>query len=502
MEIINHFKTVKEELSRRKYIEYVKYVHSGRWIAGKHLVYLCNAIEELIEGTLKNECGNNASILIVSMPPQHGKSQCISETLPSWYLGKNPDKRCIIVSYNTEFATKFGRRNIAKIQEFGKDIFGIELSKETSDNFEVKNNTGACICRGILSGVTGNAGDLIIIDDPIKNKEEADSETYREKMWDEYLNSIKTRLSATGKIIIVQTRWHEDDLAGRIINQEGHKTKVINFPCEAEENDVLGRKEGESLFPEIGKDNDWLRDFKLTYTSSEGGRAWASLFQGRPSALEGNLLKREWWQYYDKLPSKFDRVCQSWDCAFKDSDSSDFVVGQVWGMIGIDCYLIDQIRARMDFPSTLEAIAVTKERYPQTQRIFIEDKANGSAIISILQNKIPGVIPVNPEGGKIARVSAVSPHIESRHVFLPKYSAFIGDFINECSSFPSGTHDDQVDAMSQAINRMMYYKNQEKPQITYVQSGTYCRAELRAKGFRDYEITQMAKQGKVKLIGK
>jgi predicted phage terminase large subunit-like protein len=321
-------------------------------------------------------------------------------------------------------------------------------------------------------------------------------------MWEEYLNSIKTRLSANGVIILIQTRWHTDDLAGRIIEHESNKTVVINFPCEAEEGDLLDRQPGDPLFPEIGKDKEWLEDFKQVYMTQSGSRAWLALFQGRPNAVEGNMFKVGWWKYYDILPESFDRMCLSWDCSFKDSDTSDYVVGQVWGMIGIDCYLIDQIRARMDFPTTLNAIKNMQLRYPKAARVFIEDKANGSAIISILKNKLSGIIPVEPEGGKIARASAISPHIESGHVFLPKHAAFLNEFLDECSAFPTSKHDDQVDSMTQAINRMMYYRNIEKIEIKYVEGGTYSRGELKIKGFNDSQINMMVRSGKVKLIGK
>lgn len=480
---------------------YLDLVHRGRWIKGKHLVYMCNKVQDFLKDDLYDERGNLCKILIICMPPQHGKSMAISESLPSWFLGNNPDKRVILISYNTDFARKFGRRNLNKLKEFGHEFFGISLSKQQDDEVEIEDHTGSMISRGVLSGITGNPGDLIIIDDCIKNREEALSDTYREKIWDEYLASIKTRLSSSGKIILIQTRWHEDDLAGRVIQNEGDKVVEINFPCEAEEFDILGRKKGEALFPEIGKDTEWLQDFKRSYITQSGHRTWVSLFQGRPSAIEGNLLKRSWWKYYDEMPPAFDRICQSWDCAFKDNDNSSYVVGQVWGMIDLDCYLLDQIRARIDYPTTKREIINMTRKWPLTNRIFIEDKANGSAVIQELQSSIPGIIPVDDKGGKIARASAMSGYLESGHLFIPKNAPFVNDFLDECSAFPDSVNSDQVDAMSQAINHMMYYRNIEKPQKPYMVGAVYYRAELRMKGFSDYEINAMNKAGKIILKG-
>lgn len=436
------------------------------------------------------------------MPPQHGKSQCVTESLPSWYLGNYPHKRVIEVSYGDDLAQRFGRRNKEKLIEFGKQIFDIELSKVSDTDFEIKTHKGSMISKGIMAGLTGNPADLIIIDDPIKNRQEAESETYRSRIWEEFLNSIYTRLSSNGVIVLIMTRWHEDDLAGRLLQHMANKCLEINIPLEAEENDILGRNIGDSLFPAIGKDNEWLQEFKQAYTTQEGGRSWNALMQGRPTAQEGNMLKRNWWKYYDKLPDTVDRMYISVDASFKDSDTSDFVACQVWGMDNIDCYLIDQIKERMDLPTTITAIETLKTKYPIVKRIFIEDKANGSAIISIMQKKHSGIIPVEPMGGKIARASAVSAHIESGHVYLPKFGAFTNDFVNECSAFPNGSHDDQVDAMTQAINRMMYYYKIDKDIIEYKVGGQYSRAELKNKGFNDSEINRMIKDGKIKLIGR
>lgn len=451
-------KELKKELARRCYSDYCIYAHRGNWILGKHLKLVCDTIEDLIYRKIKE------NILIISMPPQHGKSQCVTETLPSYYLGKFPTKRVIEVSYGDDLAQRFGRRNKEKIQEFGKELFNIELSKNSDTDFEVKEHKGSMISKGIMAGLTGNPGDLIIVDDPIKNRQEAESETYRNRIWEEFLNSIYTRLSADGVIILIMTRWHEDDLAGRLLQNLPHKCKEINIPLEAEENDILGRKPGDSLFPEIGKDNEWLKDFKRVYSTNEGTRSWNALMQGKPTAAEGNMIKRKWWQYYDVTPSRFDQMLQSWDCTFKDSDGSDYVVGTVWGRVGSDKYLLDMKRDRMDLPTTMEAITQTTNKWPNASLKLVEDKANGSAVIQMLRHKISCIVPVEPQGGKISRVQAVLPHIEAGNVYLPRNAEWLNDFIEECNSFPNGKHDDMVDSMSQALTRLISdYSTYEEP---------------------------------------
>lgn len=444
-------KILEHELCKRDYAYYVKYVHNGRWILAPHLKLICSSIEKLIRREIKQ------NILIISIPPQHGKSQCVTESLPSWYLGNYPHKRVIEVSYGDDLAQRFGRRNKEKIIEFGKDIFNIELSKTSDTDFEIKEHKGSMISKGIMAGLTGNPADLIIIDDPIKNRQEAESETYRSRIWEEFLNSIYTRLSSSGVIVLIMTRWHEDDLAGRLLQHMGNKCLEINIPLEAEENDILGRKIGDALFPEIGKDNEWLREFKQAYTTQEGSRSWNALMQGRPTAQEGNMLKRHWWKYYDILPDNLVQIIMSVDAAFKDEETSDYTCIQVWGKLNADMYLIDCVNQRMDFPTALKAIKDIKAIQSKCIMILVEDKANGSAIIQMLQREIPGVVPVNPEGGKVARVNAVSPAIESGNVWLPRYGGFTGAFVEQCSSFPSGKNDDMVDAMSQALNRFIYH---------------------------------------------
>lgn len=388
------------------------------------------------------------------MIPTHN-SVTITETLPSWLLGRNPEARIIEISYSEDFAQTFGRRNLQKIKEYGGEIFGIKIgTPANATEFELEGHMGGMISRGLLSGVTGKQCHYMIIDDPVKNRQEADSEAYRNRVYDEWLSSFKSRFAASAKVILIMTRWHEDDLAGRLIESE-ENVKVVNIPLEAEEDDILGRKIGDALCPEIGKDNNWLSDFKKSYTSVNGTMAWNALFQGRPTGLEGNLIRREWWQYYEYLPH-IEKWAMSVDAAFKDGDDNDFVAIQVWGKTNADMYLIDAIKKHLDMPSTMREIRRLRGMYPQCKTTYIEDKANGSAIIKMLRSEMTGIIAVNPDGGKVARVNAIIGAIESGNCYLPKNKPFVGDFVDECAAFPNGKHDDAVDAMSQLLNKFIY----------------------------------------------
>ena len=400
-----------------------------------------------------------------TMIPTHN-SVTITQTFPSWYLGHNPHNKVIEISYSEDFAETFGRRNREKIREYGEMLFGISLSdsKNTATEFELSNGQGGMLSRGIGSGVTGHGANLMIIDDPIKTQQEADSDATKNRIWNEWVSFFASRLAPDAKVIIIMTRWAEDDLAGRLIEQ-GVNVKNVNLPLECDsEDDPLGRKVGDALCPEIGKGNEWLQDFKRFMLSREGSRTWNALYQGHPVASIGNILKREWWKYYDTehdAPEFIDMV-MSVDAAFKDGSDNDFVAIQVWGKNGANIYLIDAVKKHLDMPDTCREIVRLRAMYPKCKITLIEDKANGSAIIQVLRKQIHGIIGINPDGGKVSRVNAVSGAIESGNVYLPSNKPFTEDFVNECAAFPNGAHDDQVDAMSQCLNRLIYF-NSNKP---------------------------------------
>lgn len=441
------------------YCEYVKYVHQGAWKKTPFHHFLCKYVQNFLE----RETDKPYEILVIATPPQHGKSQSITETLPSWYLGRHPERHVIEISYNEDFAVKFGRRNRRKIEEFGDEIFGLTLAKDNNRAVEFETTKhGGMISRGVGTGVTGQPANLMIIDDPIKNKKEAFSKSRRDLIYEEWLMSFKTRLAVGAKVILIMTRWHEDDLAGRLLNEE-ENIKLLRFPCECEEENTavekaLGRKIGDALCPEIGKDNKWLREYKNGLVSQEGSMTWNALFQGRPTAMEGNVIERDWWDYYEELPENMANYVMSVDAAFKDEDQSDFVAIQVWAKLHHDIYLIDAVKKHLNFPDTIMEIRRLRAMYPECKTTLIEDRANGSAIITMLRREMSGIIAVQPNGSKMSRVQAILGAIESGNVHLPKHKRFTGDFVEECSAFPNAAHDDQVDCMSQALNRLIYQR--------------------------------------------
>ena len=303
---------------------------------------------------------------------------------------------------------------------------------------------------GIGGPLTGKGADLLIIDDPIKNREEAESETIREKIWSEWQSTLRTRLSKDAAVIVIQTRWHEDDLAGRLQKQGGWEVVSLPAICDTE-NDLLGRKYGEPLCPELGFDKVWAEMTKREV----GSRAWEALYQQRPTAAEGNIIKRDWIKYYDNStkPDTFDEVIQSWDCAFKDTDGSDFVAGFVFGRKGPDHYALYRFKERVDFVGTMRQIQHVSELFPEAYLKLIEDKANGTAVINMLRQKIPGILAVTPRESKESRARAITPIIEAGNFYVPRDAEWTEDYVNELVSFPNGAHDDQVDATTQYLSR-------------------------------------------------
>lgn len=450
------------EWARRSYLRYCQYVHHGAWVPGRHHRLICEVLDKVERGEIDR--------VMFWLPPQHGKSMTITETFPSYYLGKNPHRRVIEASYNDDFAKKFGRRNREKITEYGSRLWNVGLSQINAgaSRWDLDNDIGGMLSVGIGGAATGEGADLLIVDDPIKDAQEATSETYRNRLWDEYRSTFKTRVHPGGAIIIVMTRWHEDDLCGRLLNPEYglvDNWKIIRLPAFSEgDGDLLGRREGESLWPEHGYDEAWLEQQK----GSLGSYAFAGLYQQRPSPAEGGILKRSWFKFYDVLPESGMQV-QSWDCTFKDGAKNDYVAGHVWQRTGPNYYLVDRVHDHMGIADTMRSIRTLTAKRPRARAKLVEDKANGTAVIELLKKEISGLIPIDPQGGKVVRAQAIAPYAEAGNIYLPnpRIAPWVHDFLEECAAFPNGAHDDDVDAMTQAINWMAAGSTSSLPPNNY-----------------------------------
>ena len=313
--------------------------------------------------------------------------------------------------------------------------------------------------------ITGRGGNVLILDDPIKNAEEANSPTIRENLWEWWTKVFLTRTDPDRQgreavIILILTRWHEDDLAGRILSSpEAKLWEHINFPAIAEEEDALGRSPGQALW------EDRFDELSLETKRAEvGSRAFNALYQQRPTAPEGAAIQRLWWKWYDEDPQKIaaecDQIIQSWDPTFDDAETSDFVVGQVWGRRGSEFYYLDCLRQRMNTPDTLRAIRAMTDLWPQAKFKLIERSASGFAIMQILQREMQGIVPVGTKSrSKEVRltwgVNSTSAIIERGQVYLPRNRSYSSIMVDEAAQFPHGAHDDMVDAMVQAVEYLM-----------------------------------------------
>lgn len=426
-----------------------------------HLVKIDEKLVRVADGDCKR--------LLITMPPQEGKSERTSHYGALWFLLQNPELRIAIASYEQETARRWG-------QVIRNDLvtyrLGLELQEDSraAARWNVAGHRGGVYCVGIGGALTGRAVDVLLIDDPVKDRAQADSEAARKAAWDWWTDVARTRLAPHAPVILIMTRWHDDDLAGRILaNDSEGEWEVLHIPAVADhdpergETDPIGRQPGEPL-PSA---RQWEPGRWESVRRDVGERSWNALYQGRPAPAEGDIWLRSWWRFYDEqlwdvyedgsctVPWA-DEVLQSWDMTFKDTRGTDFVVGQTWAVRGAEAYLVDQVRARMNFPVTVDAVVGARAKWPQTTTVLVEDKANGSAVIDSLRRTVPGLIAVNPKESKQARASAAAPFIEARNVGLPtpRLAPWVAAFVDEAAAFPNGTHDDQVDCASQALQRI------------------------------------------------
>lgn len=416
----------------------------GQWpgyAPAAHHRAIARALERVADGSCKR--------LMIFMPPRHGKSMLASEFFPAWWLGKNPDKQIIAASHTQELAADFGRvvRNLCQTPQHLAIFPGFTLSEDSqaANRFHTCGR-GSYFGIGIGGALVGRGADLLLIDDPIKSRRDAESATHRRHMKDWYASVARTRLMPGGAIVVIQTRWHEDDLAGWLLREhtlEGWE--VLSLPAMAETGDALGRPEGAALWPQAYP-LEALEPIKRL-----NSREWAAQYQQRPAPIEGGLVKLAWFQRYTAAPANPLRILQSWDTGLKAAEANDPSVCTTWAETPTGCYLLDVFRQRLEYPDLKRTVQSLAARWSPSL-VIIEDKASGQSLLQDLRvsTSIP-LLPVEPKGDKVVRLMAVSAMIEGGRVFLPEVAPWLTDYETELAVFPNAAHDDQVDSTSQAL---------------------------------------------------
>jgi predicted phage terminase large subunit-like protein len=437
----------------------------GRFGTPRHII--------TVERFLLPAIAEGDQLCTIELPVRTGKSTYVDHYLPAWFLGTFPTKHVGLASHEAQFASSWGQRARDTMIEFGPS-FGVEVSRDIRSRswWEIDEHAGSMRSFGISGGgITGRGFDLLILDDLIKNAADADSEVHREAQWNFLIGTAMSRLEPGATLVVMMARWHEDDLIGRIHQEMPGQWRRLRLPAIAEEPDeeypepdAMGREPGEALWPARYP----VENLKRRRARS-GEYYFNANYQQRPSSPQGTIFKRVWWQRWLRLPAEFDLEAWSWDMAFKDTESSSFVVGQCWGQVGADYFLRHQVRGQWSFSKTKEMLVgeINRPEFAGARStVLIEDKANGTAIIDDLKRSVGGLIPVSvPPVSKVARARSITGYVEAGNVWLPDASvdaafdaegnSWVAGYINEHASFPKGAHDDQVDATSQALREML-----------------------------------------------
>ena len=396
---------------------------------------------------------DKAKRLIVNMPPRHTKSEFASVYFPAWLMGRNPKMKLMQVSHNTELATRFGSkvRNLLDTPEY-KQIFGdVRLREDAKAKGKWETNYGGeYFAAGVGGAITGRGADLLIIDDP-HTEQDSWSENAMERAYEWYTSGPRQRLQPGGSIVLVMTRWAEDDLTGRLLRMQSEpkadKWKQISFPA------IL--PSGSPVWPEY-----WSLDELEKVKASISVRNWSAQYMQEPTSEEGAILKRDWWRPWKYSIPKLKHVIQSYDTAFSKKETADYSAITSWAVFQPTegepdaLLLLDAIRGKWDFPE-LKTVALEQYRYWEPESVIIEAKATGQPLMQEFRRMGIPVIDFVPSKGKDkhSRVNAVSPVFESGQVWYPANARFAHEVIEECAAFPHGEYDDYVDSTTQAVLR-------------------------------------------------
>ena len=433
----------KQEKVHKDFLAFVKHVWP-EFIEGKHHKKISEKFNKLAKGEIKR--------LIINMPPRHTKSEFASYLLPSWMVGRKPDLKIIQTTHTTELAIRFGRKAKLLIDspEY-QQVFKTRLREDSqaAGKWETEQG-GEYYAAGVGSAITGRGADLLIIDDP-HSEQDALNVQALERAYEWYTSGPRQRLQPGGAIVVVMTRWNMKDLTGMLLKSQkelkSDKWEVIEFPA------IM--PSGKPVWPQYWK----LDELESVKASLSLGK-WNAQWMQNPTAEEGSLIKREWWQVWDKgyIPP-LQHIIQSYDTAYLKKETSDYSAITTWGVFypnqdsPANLILLDAFKDRLEFPE-LKKEAWDQYRYWNPETVVIEAKASGMPLTYELRKMGIPVINYTPSKGqdKHARVNAVAPLFEAGVIWAPD-EKFAEEVIEECASFPYGDHDDLVDSTTQAIMR-------------------------------------------------
>ncbi len=431
---------------------------------GRHIKLLCSKLQGVVDGDIKR--------LMVFLPPRSSKSLICSKLFPAWYIGNFSNHEIMSVSHSDQLASDFGRtvRDIVNTEKFQRIFKGVALRSDVKAAGKWKTNkNGSYYAAGVRSQVAGRGANIALLDD-VMSEEDSFSQTGRKYIKEWYPAGLRTRLMPNGSIIIINTRYHYDDLCGWLLKQEKtaeqstYPWEVISIPAWLNEEaaELLDLPVGSSYFPEW-KSDEILRIDEQEIRASNGARYWNSLYMQDPSPDDGGIIKKkyiQWWEYEDPPECQF--IIQTYDTAFSTSRTADYSVIQTWGIFhdydedyGHSSHLIllGNTRGRYEYPE-LRRIAQELYRDFRPDVCIIERKASGQSLIQDMRRAGLPVLDYLPDKDKVARVYASTPMMEAGRVWLPKNKIWADDLFSECMSFPNGSHDDQVDCLTMAIHYM------------------------------------------------
>lgn len=431
---------------------------------GRHIKLLCSKLQGVVDGDIKR--------LMVFLPPRSSKSLICSKLFPAWYIGNFSNHEIMSVSHSDQLASDFGRtvRDIVNTEKFQRIFKGVALRSDVKAAGKWKTNkNGSYYAAGVRSQVAGRGANIALLDD-VMSEEDSFSQTCRKYIKEWYPAGLRTRLMPNGSIIIINTRYHYDDLCGWLLKQEKtaeqstYPWEVISIPAWLNEEaaELLDLPVGSSYFPEW-KSDEILRIDEQEIRASNGARYWNSLYMQDPSPDDGGIIKKkyiQWWEYEDPPECQF--IIQTYDTAFSTSRTADYSVIQTWGIFhdydddyGHSSHLIllGNTRGRYEYPE-LRRIAQELYRDFRPDVCIIERKASGQSLIQDMRRAGLPVLDYLPDKDKVAIVYASTPMMEAGRVWLPKNKIWADDLFSECMSFPNGSHDDQVDCLTMAIHYM------------------------------------------------